>query len=161
LILLIDKYEKMDAIDRKLITLLQQNGKLTMKELSSELGLSITPVYERLRRLEREKVIVGYHAMIDEKRVGFGLEVFCSVTLESHKSEYLNEFKFEIQKFEEVMECYHLSGSFDFLLKVLVDDMDGYAEFVNTRLAKLQNIGLVQSMMVLNKIKHKTVLPPH
>lgn len=149
----------MDAIDRKLISLLQENGKLTMKELSSELGLSITPVYERLRRLERSRLITGYHAAIDAKMMGFGFEVFSSVTLESHKAEFLREFEMEIAKFPEVMECYHLAGSFDFLLKVLVKDMDDYAAFVNKNLAKLNNIRLVQSMMVLKKIKQTAVLP--
>jgi Lrp/AsnC family transcriptional regulator, leucine-responsive regulatory protein len=149
----------MDAIDKKLISLLQKNGKMTMKELSAELGLSITPIYERLRRLERDKTITGYHAHIDEKKVGFGLEVFCSVTIESHKSEFLLSFESEIQKFDEVLECYHLAGTFDFLLKVLVRDMNDYGDFVNKKLAKLENIGLVQSMMVLKKIKQTRVLP--
>ncbi len=149
----------MDSTDRQLITLLQGNGKLTMKELSSELGLSITPIYERLKRLERDKIILGYEARIDEKKAGFGLEVFCSVTLESHKSEFISEFRVGIQKFEEVMECYHLAGSFDFLLKVLVKNMDDYSVFVNKKLARLPNIGVVQSMMVLDKIKHKSRLP--
>ena len=149
----------MDAIDKKLISLLQKNGKLTMKELSAELGLSITPIYERLRRLERDKTITGYHAHVDEKKVGLGLEIFCSVTLESHKSEFLIAFETGIQKFDEVLECYHLAGTFDFLLKVLVRDMNDYADFVNTKLAKLENIGLVQSMMVLKKIKQTRVLP--
>lgn len=149
----------MDQIDRKLIALLQDNGKLTMKELSAELNLSITPIYERLKRLERKKVITGYHASVDSKKSGFGFEVFSSVTLESHKAEFLREFEIEIAKFYEVMECYHLAGSFDFLLKVLVRDMDEYADFVNRKLAKLNNIRLVQSMMVLKKIKQTTVLP--
>lgn len=149
----------MDEIDKKLVRLLQQNGKLTMKELSGKLGLSITPIYERLRRLERKELITGYHASIDPKKAGFGFEVFSSVTLESHKSEYLREFEIEIAKFHEVMECYHLAGTFDFLVKVLVRDMDEYADFVNRRLAKLNNIRLVQSMMVLKKIKQTAVLP--
>jgi len=149
----------MDSIDKKLISLLQRNGKLTMKELSTELGLSVTPIYERLRRLERNRVITGYHAHIDERKVGLGLEIFCSVTLDSHKSDFLEEFQNEIQKIEEVLECYHLAGSFDFLLKVLVSDMDSYAEFVNKKLAKLENIGLVNSYMVLKKIKQTRVLP--
>lgn len=149
----------MDAIDRQLLALLQENGKLTMKELSNQLGLSITPIYERLKRMERDKVILGYEARLDEKKTGFDLEVFCSVTLESHKSEFLSEFKVGIQKFEEVMECYHLAGSFDFLLKILVKNMDSYSVFVNKKLAKLPNIGVVQSMMVLDKVKHKSRLP--
>ena len=149
----------MDSIDRKLISLLQGNGKLTMKELSAELGLSITPIYERLRRLERNGLITGYHASVDPKMAGFGFEVFSSVTLESHKAEFLREFETEIAKFSEVMECYHLAGSFDFLLKVLVKDMDDYASFVNKKLAKLNNIRLVQSMMVLKKIKQTSILP--
>ncbi|WP_462253846.1 Lrp/AsnC family transcriptional regulator [Ekhidna sp.] len=149
----------MDAIDRKLIMMLQRNGKLTMKELSSELGLSITPIYERLKRLERNGVITGYHAGVNPKNAGFGFEVFSSVTLESHKAEFLREFEVEIAKFPEVMECYHLAGSFDFLLKLLVKDMDDYATFVNKKLAKLNNIRLVQSMMVLKNIKQSKVLP--
>ncbi|MEP1034062.1 Lrp/AsnC family transcriptional regulator [Ekhidna sp.] len=149
----------MDGIDRKLVSLLQENGKLTMKELSSELGLSITPIYERLRRLERNGLITGYHASVNSKKAGFGFEVFSSVTLESHKAEYLREFELEITKFAEVMECYHLAGSFDFLLKVLVKDMDEYAAFVNKKLARLNNIRLVQSMMVLKNIKQTAVLP--
>lgn len=149
----------MDLVDRKLISLLQKDGKLTMKQLSSELGLSITPIYERLRRLERNGIITGYHAVVDSKKAGFGFEVFASVTLESHKSDYLREFEVEISKFSEVMECYHLAGSFDFLIKLLVKDMDDYANFVNGRLAKLNNIRLVQSMMVLKKIKNTSELP--
>lgn len=149
----------MDVIDKKLISLLQVNGKLTMKELSNELGLSITPIYERLRRLERTGTITGYHAHIDETKVGLGLEVFCSVTLESHKADFLREFENEIKQFNEVLECYHLAGTFDFLLKVLVNDMNAYADFVNKKLARLENIGLVQSMMVLKKIKQTRVLP--
>lgn len=149
----------MDLIDRKLVSLLQVNGKLTMKELSADLGLSITPIYERLRRLERNGLITGYHASVNSKKAGFGFEVFSSVTLESHKAEFLREFELEIDKFSEVMECYHLAGSFDFLLKVLVKDMDDYATFVNKKLAKLNNIRLVQSMMVLKKIKQTAVLP--
>ncbi|MEP0985863.1 Lrp/AsnC family transcriptional regulator [Ekhidna sp.] len=149
----------MDGIDRKLISLLQGNGKLTMKELSAELGLSITPIYERLRRLENKGLITGYHASVNPKKAGFGFEVFSSVTLESHKADFLREFEVEIAKFSEVMECYHLAGSFDFLLKILVKDMDEYAAFVNRKLAKLNNIRLVQSMMVLKKIKQTAVLP--
>ena len=148
-----------DDIDKKLVSLLQKNGKLTMKELSAKLGLSITPIYERLRRLERNGVITGYHASVNPKKAGLGFEVFSSVTLESHKSEYLREFEIEIEKFSEVMECYHLAGTFDFLVKVLVHDMDEYAEFVNLKLARLNNIRLVQSMMVLKKIKQTAVLP--
>ena len=149
----------MDSTDKKLISLLQVNGKLTMKELSSELGLSITPIYERLRRLEKNGTITGYHAHIDEKKAGFGLEVFCSVTLDSHKADFLREFENDIKKFDEVLECYHLAGSFDFLLKVMVKDMEDYGAFVNKKLAKLENIGLVHSHMVLKKIKQTRVLP--
>jgi len=149
----------MDSIDKQLVALLQRNGKLTMKELSASLGLSVTPIYERLKRLERNGTITGYHASIDQKLAGFGLEVFSSVTLESHKSEYLREFEVEIAKFPEVMECYHLAGTFDFLLKVLVKDMDAYTDFINRKLARLNNVRLVQSMMVLKKIKQTAVLP--
>ncbi|MEO1253712.1 MAG: Lrp/AsnC family transcriptional regulator [Bacteroidota bacterium] len=149
----------MDEIDKKLVLLLQENGKLTMKELSAELGLSITPIYERLRRLERNGIITGYHAGINAKKAGFGLEVFLSITMEFHKSVMLLEFEREIKKFPEVLECYHLTGSFDFLVKVLVKDMEAYANFASKKLSKLNNIRLVQSLMVLNKVKQTNVLP--
>ena len=149
----------MDELDKKLVYLLQQDGKQTMKELSSKLGLSITPVYERLRRLEQKKIITGYFAAVDAKKAGFGFEVFLSITMESHKAETLREFQVEISKFPEVMECYHLAGSFDFLLKALVRDMDEYADFVNRKLANMNNIRLVQSLMVLKKVKQTNVLP--
>ena len=151
--------EKMDETDHKLLLLLQRNGKITMKELSAELGLSITPIYERLRRLERNGLITGYHAGVDSKKAGFGLEVFLCITMEFHKAEMLKEFQQEVSKFPEVMECYHLTGSFDFLVKVLVRDMDEYANFANKKLARLNNIRLVQSLMVLEKIKQTNVLP--
>lgn len=149
----------MDAIDQQLVVMLQENGKLTMKELSAHLGLSITPIYERLKRLENKGLITGYHASVNPKIAGFGFTVFASVTLESHKAEFLREFEDEIQHFPEVMECYHLAGSFDFLIKVLVKDMDQYTAFVNAKLARLNNIRLVQSMMVLKNIKKTEVLP--
>ena len=122
-------------------------------------GLSITPIYERLRRLERNGVITGYHAGVDNKKAGFGLEVFLSITMEFHKSEMLQEFEQEISKLPEVLECYHLTGSFDFLVKVLVKDMEEYADFASKKLARINNIRLVQSLMVLNKVKHTNVLP--
>ena len=149
----------MDPIDKELILLLQQNSKLTMKELSESLGLSITPIYERVKRLERNGVITGYSARVDNKKVGLGLEVFLCVTMESHKADMLREFEKDVCKFPEVMECSHLAGSFDFLVKALVQDMDAYADFVNRKFAKLNNIRLVQSLMVLNKIKSTNILP--
>lgn len=149
----------MDAIDKQLINVLQKEGKLTMKELSSRLELSITPVYERVRRLERNEVITGYHAEVDATKIGLGLEAFCSVTLDSHKIEYLLEFEEEIQKFDEVLECYHMAGSYDFLVKIIVTDMDAYGEFINKKLASMKSIGLVNSHMVLKKIKRTNVLP--
>ncbi|NQZ76250.1 MAG: Lrp/AsnC family transcriptional regulator [Ekhidna sp.] len=148
-----------DEVDKRIVALLQKDGKLTMKELSAQLGLSITPIYERIKRLERNKVINGYHASVDPKAAGFGLEVFLSITMEFHKAEMLQEFEGAVRKIPEVLECYHLTGSFDFLVKVLVRDMDEYAEFASKKLAKLNNIRLVQSLMVLKKVKHTHVLP--
>lgn len=149
----------MDVTDKRLINVLQKEGKLTMKELSTKLELSITPIYERIRRLERTKVITGYHADIDGAKVGLGLEAFCSVTLETHKIDYLLKFEEEIQKLDEVLECYHIAGSYDFLLKVIVKDMDAYGDFINKKLASMKNIGLVNSHMVLKKIKRTNVFP--
>ncbi len=148
----------LDETDIKLLKALQQNAKVNTKELCELLHLSKTPVYERIHRLENEGVITGYNARIDNKKVGLPLVVFCNVSLAVHDDEHIERFKNEIKGIDEVMECYSTGGFYDFLLKVILKDLDEYNRFVFEKLTKVHGIVKMQSSFVLSEIKHKTEL---
>lgn len=149
---------KLDEIDIKLLRALQKDAKANTKELCEMLNLSKTPVYERMRRLENEGVITGYSAIIDNKKVGLPLIVFCNVSLAVHDDEHIERFKKDILGIEEIMECYSTGGFYDFLLKIVLKDLDEYNIFVFEKLTKVHGIVKMQSSFVLSEIKHKTVL---
>lgn len=149
----------LDATDRRLLALLQENAKATIKELAAALGLTVTPVFERIRRLEREKVIQGYRAVLDREHLGLPFMALCEVTLKEHSTEYIRQFEQEIQTLPEVTACFHTAGTFDYLLHILVEDMDAYQHFIVEKLAALGNIGRVQSAFVLHVIKEDQGLP--
>lgn len=148
--------DKLDQTDSKILELLQHDAHLTTKELASQLNLTTTPVYERIKRLEREGYIQSYVAIIDKKKVGLRLMAFCNVSLKEHNAEFLVRFEEAVRSLPEVMECYHIAGLFDYLLKVVVRDMDAYQHFVAKKLAAFENIGKVQSSFVMTEIKHST-----
>ena len=145
---------KLDETDIQLLKALQKNAKANTKELCEQLNLSKTPVYERIRRLEKDGVIMGYSAMIDNKKVGLPLIVFCNVSLAVHDDEHIERFKKDIAAIDEVMECYSTGGVFDFLLKVVLKDMDEFNSFVFEKLTKVHGIIKMQSSFVLSEIKH-------
>lgn len=149
---------KLDKTDIQLLKALQKDAKANTKELCELLNLSKTPVYERMRRLENEGVITGYSAIIDNKKVGLPLVVFCNVSLAVHDDEHIERFKNDIMAINEIMECYSTGGVFDFLLKVVLKDMDEFNRFVFEKLTKVHGIVKMQSSFVLNEIKHKTTL---
>lgn len=148
-----------DATDLKILKLLEQNAKLTNKEIAAELGLTITPIHERIKKLEREGFIVRYKIEINRKKVGLRLLAFCSVSLKNHQREFIDKFEQDVMHLNEVIECYHIGGMFDYLLKVLVQDMETYQKFVSNKLADLDNIGNVQSSFVMSEIKSSSALP--
>ena len=148
-----------DDSDRKILTLLQENAKLTTKEIADKLGLSVTPVYERIKRLEKHKYIRGYVALVDRKKVDKSLMAFLFISLKEHSQKALLSFENEILKFPKVIECYHIAGQYDFLLKILVKDMQDYHEFTFHRLATLDNIAHVQTDFVMNDLKYSTQIP--
>ncbi|NMM46982.1 Lrp/AsnC family transcriptional regulator [Marinigracilibium pacificum] len=152
---------KLDLTDMRILDALQHNGKLTMKELAASMGLSITPVYERIKYLEKHNYIRKYVALIDRKKIGKEIVVFASVTLTSHQRNMIEQFEREILPLKEVMECYHMAGVMDYLLKVCVDDMDAYQRFVVKRLAAMENISQVHSWFILDEIKTETSVPIH
>ncbi len=149
---------KLDQIDKTILRLLQEDAKLTNKELAVKLGITTTPVYERIKRLEREGFIKKYVALVDPKKVQLSLVAFCNVSLKEHATEFLIRFENDVQSLKEVVECYHIAGMFDYLLKVVVMDVETYQDFVSKKLAGLENIGKVQSAFVLREIKHSTCL---
>ena len=144
----------LDQIDLKLLELLQQSGKLTTKEIAQQVNLSPTPVYERIRRLEREGVIKKYVALVEAEKIGIGLIVFCDITLKEHTKEIGHQFVQEIMFSKYVCECYNISGDYDFRLKVMVRDMKHYQDFVLNELGSIKNIGSAHSTFVMGVIKH-------
>lgn len=149
---------ELDQLDRRILSLLQENAKYTIKELSDKVGLSPTPVHERIKKLERLKVITGYHAKIDPAAVGLDLLVFCNVSLKQHSQEYLLRFEDEVLHFKEVLECFHTAGSFDYLLKIRVRDMSAYQDFIVNRLAVFEYIGKVESSFVMTVVQSSEAL---
>lgn len=150
---------KIEAIDKRIIQLLQQDGKMKIKEVAHALKMTTTPIFDRIKRLEKEGFIEGYSTIVNKEKLGFNLVAFCTVSLESHHKEYLNQFVKDVENIPEVAECYHIAGMFDYLLKIYVKDMVDYQNFITQKLASLPNIGRVQSSFVMTEVKNNHVLP--
>jgi Lrp/AsnC family transcriptional regulator len=150
---------KLDDIDRRLLELLQADSKISVKELASLLGLTKTPVYDRIRKLEDEGLIKKYVAVLEKSLLPTYMVVFCSVSLENQKLEAIESFSNAVAEFPEVKECYLMGGANDFLLKLFVKDLNDYHQFSSGKLAALSNVSQIQSSFVLNEIKTSTVVP--
>lgn len=151
--------DSLDEIDLKLLSLLQQNSRLTNKQLAGELGLSLTPVYERVRRLERGGYIKKYVALLDAQKLGKGLTVLAQISLKEHAKHYLKAFEEKVKHLPQVLECYYVAGDFDYILKIAVADMPAYQRFLVEELASIDPIGKVQSFFVMTEVKHTTSVP--
>lgn len=150
---------KLDSIDKQLLEILQADSKTNVKEISDRLSLTKTPIYDRIKRLEREQVIDRYVAVINPKVIANSMFVFCSVSLESQKSEAIEKFSNAVEEIPEVIECYLMGGANDFLLKVVVKDLKAYHQFSTGKLAALPNVAQIKSTFVLNETKRSTVVP--
>ncbi|WP_299097028.1 Lrp/AsnC family transcriptional regulator [uncultured Winogradskyella sp.] len=148
----------LDDIDKELLKLLQNDSKQTNKALSHALGLSVTAVYERIRKLEKNGIISKYVALIDKKKVDKAFVAFCHVKLVQHSQDYVMKFEREVRKLDEVLECYHISGDYDYLLKVLVEDMEAFREFMVKKLTNINHIGSTHSMFMISEVKHTTAI---
>lgn len=146
----------LDTIDKHIVRLLQEDAKQTTKEISNKTGLSVTAVYERIKRLERDKVITKYVALVDKNKVEKNFMVLCRVKLEKHSKAYLTQFESQVKKIDEVLECFNITGDYDYLLKILVKDMDAYREFMVAKLTTLEHIGSTRSTFVITSIKNST-----
>lgn len=145
---------ELDTTDIKLVHLLQEDCKKTTKQYADSLGLSKTAVYERIRRLERNGIITQYVALVDKEKVRRDFMVLCQIRLVQHTKENVLKFEREILKLEEVSECFHVGGDYDYILKIHVEDMKSYREFMLTKLTTINNIGNTQSSFVISEVKN-------
>ena len=150
---------KIDQTDLEILKMLQEDGKTDVKVIADRLNKTKTPIYERIRRLEKDKVIEKYVALVDRSKISKSMIVFCNVELDNQKIDQIKAFAKEIESIPQVMECYLLGGSSDFLLKVIVSDLQEYHEFSSGKLATLPNVSHIKSSFVLDEVKRSTVLP--
>jgi Lrp/AsnC family leucine-responsive transcriptional regulator len=148
----------LDGIDKKLLHFLQIDSKQTNKELSNKLNLSVTAVYERIKKLENQGVISKYVALVKKEKVEKSFVAFCHIKLIQHTQDYVVKFEKEVANLVEVLECYHISGDYDYLLKVIVEDMEAFREFMVNKLTSINHIGSTHSMFVINEVKHTTAI---
>jgi|SRR5215471_12743547 len=148
----------LDEKDLAILRLLQHNARITVKEISDKIHLSTTPVHERIKRMEEAGVIKQYATLVDHSKVKKGLMVICYVSLKQHNKSAGVKFIRMIQEMKEVIECYNISGEFDFMLKVLVENMDAYYNFHVNKLSEAENIGHVQSVFVMGVIKQTHIV---
>ncbi len=147
-----------DELDLSILRLLQKNAKMTVKEIADLVHLSTTPVHERIKRMEQSGVITQYATLVDPAKVKKGLMVICYVSLKQHNKMAGAKFIKSIHELNEVIECYNISGEFDFMLKVVAENMDAYYDFHVNKLSQAENIGHVQSVFVMGVIKQTPVL---
>ena len=146
----------MDNIDKKILMQLQKDAKQNTKEIANKVGLSVTPTYERIKKLERKKIITSYVALLDKAKIGKQIITYCQITLYKHQKSSIDNFKQVSLQFPEVMECHHVSGNFDFLLKVASEDMNKFQEFINEKLSIVEGISTIQSSFVMSSVKDST-----
>lgn len=148
-----------DKIDVSLLNLLQSNTKLNTKELAQKVGLSVTPTYERIKRLEKQGYIKHYVAILDRKLINKNLMVISFVSLILHSRDMQIEFEKSVIEYPEIIECFHVTGSYDYQLKVVVSDMEEYQSFIKNKLSSINNIANVQSSFVMSSLKDTTAIP--
>jgi Lrp/AsnC family transcriptional regulator, leucine-responsive regulatory protein len=149
---------KLDDIDKNLLKLLQTDSKQTTKELSSKLNLSVTAVYERIKKLEREEIIDKYVVLLNGSKIDRAFVVFCQIKLLQQTKEYILGFEKEVIKFNEILECFNVSGDYDYILKIVVKDMEEYRDFLVNKLSTLHQIGSKHSTFMIGEVKKTTVI---
>lgn len=149
----------LDKTDIKILQLIQENAQLTLKEIAQSINLSLTPTHERIKRMEQEGIIDKYVTILNKKKLGKLLVVYCNVTLDKQTQNNFVEFEEAIKNFAEVVECSVVSGGFDYLMKVIAQDMEAYNEFYQKKLSVLQSVAHISSFFVMSEVKSTTVLP--
>ena len=151
--------ENLDKTDRKILNALQENAKLTTKELADKVNLSTSPTFERQKRLEREGYIQKYVALVDSHKVGNSIIMWCNIRLKQHTHDYIQEFMDAVQSIDEITDCYNTSGDFDFLIKVHARDMKAYQDFMLNTLGRMHCLGSLNSVFVIGEVKSTTKVP--
>lgn len=151
--------ESLDEVDSKLLRLLQQNSRLTVKELSDKVNLSTSPTFERQKRLEREGYIKHYGAVVDHRKLGNNIIVLCNIRLKQHTHDMIQQFMDRVQTIEQITECYNTTGDYDFLIKVYAHDMQDYQDFMLNTLGNIDCVGSLHSVIVIGEVKDSHCIP--
>jgi|TARA_B110000438_G_scaffold92534_1_gene92006 Lrp/AsnC family transcriptional regulator, leucine-responsive regulatory protein len=150
---------KIDNIDKKILEILQQNAKITNSLLSKQIGLSPAPTLERVKKLERKGIISGYHAQLNLSKIGLGVSTFVLVSLKEHNKRNINIFLNKIDKVKNVIECHHITGTGDFILKVVSENIASYQELMLDKVSEIEATDSLQSMVILSTFKDNKVMP--
>ena len=148
--------EKLDDIDLKILRILQKDSKKTTKEIADSINLSSSPVHERIKKLEKNGYIKNYVALLNKNKIGRPITAICMVSLRYHNEGFIDKFERQIKALEEVQECYHMAGKVDFFLKINLEGLESYHDFVRSKLSKIENIGILESYFVLKEIHNTT-----
>jgi Lrp/AsnC family leucine-responsive transcriptional regulator len=152
------QFSGLDKKDYEILALLQANAKLTVREIAAKVHLSSTPTHERIKRMEQQGVILQYGTLVDNRKVDKGIMVICHVSLKEHNRKAGGEFITAVVEFKEVIECYNISGDFDFMLKIVSKSMESFHKFFVNQLSEVPNIGQTKSIFVMDVIKQTHVV---
>lgn len=150
---MLEELRQLDGIDRSILKILQKDAKITNAQLAKEIGLSPAPTLERVRKLEASGIILSYKAILNPELLGMGVGVFLQISLSSHKKHQIKSFIDKMNAIEQVVECHHITGAGDFLIKILTRDIKSYHDFILDHLIEVEEIGNMQSMMILKTYK--------
>ncbi|GAC15360.1 leucine-responsive transcriptional regulator Lrp [Aliiglaciecola lipolytica] len=152
--MLVKTPKHLDRIDRNILIALQKNGKLSNVDLAKSVGLSASPCLERVKRLEQQGYITGYHAQVDPHKLGAAMLVFVEITLTKTSVDIFEEFSAAVRKHDDIQECHLVSGNFDFLLKARVADMSSYRKLLGDTLLRLPGVSESRTYVVMEEVKH-------
>ena len=148
--------ESLDKIDKDILNIIQQDSTISVKDIADKIGLSTTPTYERIKHLEKSGVIIKYVALVDRQKVGLNLLVYCNIVLKEQSKKALLDFEKSVAKVPEIIELISISGTYDYMLKIVATDIAAYNDFVMNVIANIPNIGQYHSSIVLNEVKKVT-----
>ena len=149
----------LDDTDKAILKLIQENSRWTMKEIAQKLHLSTTPIFDRMKKMEKNGVIQKYVAIVNQKHVGKALTVFVHISISEHGKDALNSFVEAITRHPEVIECHHISGDADFIIKLVLADIEAYNVFIMEKLSVIPNVGKVESRFSLSQRKYTSTIP--
>ena len=148
-----------DDIEKAILRIMQENGRATIKDMAAKLNLSTTPIFDRIKRMESSGVIKKYVAIVDQKKIGKSLTVFVHISISQHGKNALNSFIEAVTQFPEVIECHHISGDADVMLKLVLENIEAYNAFIMEKLSIIPNIGKVESRFSLSERKNTSAIP--